>query len=102
MECLPAFCIFSHFLALGVGREAFKDDFPNIQTIFDLKITAHRNALRIRWKDEVLHQPFLRDVKNTTGGAHISKDKAFSYAKYHDIFLRLGRVAGFEITLELY
>ncbi|KAF2194702.1 hypothetical protein K469DRAFT_547808 [Zopfia rhizophila CBS 207.26] len=102
LESLPAFCIVSHFLAIGVGQKAFKDDFPSIQSIFDLKVPAHRNRLRVGWKDEVLNQPFFCDVKNTTEGARKLKDKAFPYAKYRNIFVRLGRVAGFEMALELY
>jgi hypothetical protein len=102
MESLPAFCLVSHFLAIGVGQEAYKDNFPTIQSIFDLVVPTRRNVLRIKWKDEVLDTPFFCNVQNTTGGARILKDKAFPYGKYRDIFARLGRVAGFEKGLELY
>ncbi|KAF1935000.1 hypothetical protein EJ02DRAFT_487434, partial [Clathrospora elynae] len=58
--------------------------------------------LRIKWKKELLNQLFLCNVRNTSGGACILKEKAFPYAKYCNIFVRLGRVAGFEKSLELY
>ncbi|KAF2193897.1 hypothetical protein K469DRAFT_548723, partial [Zopfia rhizophila CBS 207.26] len=53
-------------------------------------------------KKKVLDQPFFCDVIHTSEGGCILKDKAFPYAKYRDIFVRLGRVAGFEESLELY
>ena len=58
--------------------------------------------LHIKWKDEVLDRPFFCDVSHTTGGGNVIKEKAFPYAKYRDIFVRLGLVAGFEEALELY
>jgi hypothetical protein len=58
--------------------------------------------LRIKWKDEELNRPFFCDVKKTADGVHVLKSKAFLYAKYRDIFVRLGRVASFEMALELY
>ena len=70
--------------------------------MFDLHIPVGRDVLRIKWKKELLNQPFLCDVRNTSEGVRILKDKAFPYTKYRDIFVRLGRVAGFEKSLELY
>ena len=37
-----------------------------------------------------------------TGGGNIIKEKAFLYAKYCDIFVCLGLVAGFKEALKLY
>lgn len=102
LKGLPAFCIVSHILSISVGQNVFKDNFKSVKEIFDLVIPDHRNILRIKWKNDVLSQPFFCDVKNTTGGVYVLNDKAFPYAKYRDIFVRLGRVAGFEIALELY
>jgi hypothetical protein len=65
-------------------------------------IPAERNVLRIKWKEEVLNKPFFCNVTNVIGGGSIQRDKAFLYAKYRDIFVRLGRIAGFEAPLELY
>jgi hypothetical protein len=79
-----------------------QDGFTSVQEIFDLKIPVDRDVLRIKWKKELLNQPFLCDIKNTSEGVRIQKGKAFPYAKYRDIFVRLGRVAGFEQPLELY
>jgi hypothetical protein len=61
-----------------------------------------RDVLRVKWKEDLLDQPFLCDVRNTSEGVRILKEKAFLYAKYRDIFVRLGHVAGFEKSLELY
>ncbi|KAF2008362.1 hypothetical protein BU24DRAFT_469047 [Aaosphaeria arxii CBS 175.79] len=102
LEGLPAFCVVSHILGIGDGRNAFKDGFTSIQQIFDLVIPEERNALRIRWKHDMLKKPFFCDVEHTAEGAHILEDKSFPYAKYRDLFVRLGRVAGFEQSLELY
>lgn len=102
LEGLPALCIVLHILGIGSGRNAFRDNFTSIQQIFDLVIPAERNVLRIRWKKEILDQPFFCDVITTTEGGRILEDKAFPYAKYRDIFIRLGRVAGIEAALELY
>ncbi|KAF2689933.1 hypothetical protein K458DRAFT_289103, partial [Lentithecium fluviatile CBS 122367] len=60
------------------------------------------NVLHFQWKEDVLHQPFFANVKHTTGGARIQKEDPFPYAKYRDIFVRLGRVAGFKKQLQLY
>lgn len=79
-----------------------RDDFTSVQGIFDLNIPAGRDVLRVKWKKELLTQPFLCDVRNTSEGARILTEQAFPYAKYRDIFVRLGRVAGFEKSLELY
>jgi len=37
-----------------------------------------------------------------TRGGNIIKEKAFLYAKYRDIFVRLGLITGFKEELELY
>jgi hypothetical protein len=41
-------------------------------------------------------------VAEPTVPLRILKEKAFPYAKYRDTFVRLGRIAGFEESLELY
>jgi hypothetical protein len=102
LEGTPAFCIISYILSIGVSQEALRDKFTSIQDIFDLNIPAGRDVLRIKWKKELLNQPFLCDVRNTSEGVCVVKEKAFPYAKYRDIFVRLGRVAGFEHSLEPY
>lgn len=73
-----------------------------MQKIFDLSIPAERDVLQIKWKKEVLNQPFFCDAVNTTGGARILRDKAFPYGKYRDIFVRLGRLAGLAESVKLY
>ncbi|OAL56175.1 hypothetical protein IQ07DRAFT_639770 [Pyrenochaeta sp. DS3sAY3a] len=102
LEGLPALCIVSHILGIACGRSAFQDNFTSVKQIFDLAIPAQRNVLRIKWKREVLDQPFFCNVLKTSEGGRVLKDKAFPYSKYRDIFVRLGRVAGFEASLELY
>ncbi|KAF1838361.1 hypothetical protein BDW02DRAFT_636434 [Decorospora gaudefroyi] len=102
LEGTPAFCIVSYILSIGIGQEALRDEFSSVRDIFDLNIPADRDVLRIRWKKELLNQPFLCDVRNTIEGVRILKEKAFPYAKYRDTFVRLGRIAGFEESLELY
>jgi hypothetical protein len=102
LEGTAAFCIVSYILSIGVSQDALRDKFTSIQDIFDLNIPAGRDVLRIKWKKELLNQPFLCNVRNTSGGVCILKEEAFPYAKYRDIFVRLGRVAGFEHSLELY
>ncbi|PZD22682.1 DUF3435 multi-domain protein, partial [Pyrenophora tritici-repentis] len=87
---------------IGIGQGALRDEFSSVREIFDLNIPADRDVLRIKWKKELLNQPFLCDVRNTSEGVRILKEKAFPYAKYRDTFVRLGRVAGFEESLELY
>ena len=102
LEGTLAFCIVSYILSIGVSRGAFRNDFTRFQEIFDLNIPAGRDVLRIKWKKQLLNQPFLCDVRNTSEGIQILTEQAFPYAKYRDIFVRLGRVAGFEKSLELY
>jgi hypothetical protein len=102
LEGTPAFCIVSYILSIGVSQKALRDNFTSVQDIFDLCIPADCDLLRIKWKKGLLNQPFLCDVGNTGEGVRILKEKAFPYAKYRDIFVRLGRVAGFEKSLELY
>ncbi|KAI4636731.1 hypothetical protein J4E93_011001 [Alternaria ventricosa] len=92
-------------IVVNVNLENIKNkekDGKPVQDVFDLNIPVGRDVLRIKWKKELLNQPFLCDVRNTSEGVRILKDKAFPYAKYRDIFVRLGRVAGFEKSLELY
>lgn len=73
-----------------------------MEDIFALKLPANRDVLRIKWKETKLAHPFFCDVKATTHGIDILHGQAFPYAKYRDTFVRLGRVAGFEKSLELY
>jgi len=63
---------------------------------------VYYNVLHIKWKDEVLDRPFFCDVSYTTKGNNVIKEKAFLYAKYRDIFIRLRLVTGFKEALELY
>jgi hypothetical protein len=102
LEGTPAFCIVSYILSIGVGQGALRDNFLNVWNIFDLTIPADRNVLRVKWKKELLNQPFLCDVRNTSGGVRILKEKAFLYAKHRNTFVHLGPIAGFEESLELY
>lgn len=102
LESLPAFCIVSYILSIGIAQDALRDDFQSIQDIFDLQLPAQRNVLRIKWKESKLAHPFFCDIEPTSGGARIKQGKAFPYAKYRSMFVRLGRVAGFENSLELY
>lgn len=102
LESLPAFCIVSYILSIGIAQDALRDDFQSVQDIFNLQLPAQRNLLRIKWKENKLAHPFFCDIKSTTDGTHIKQGKAFPYAKYRDTFVRLGRVAGFENSLELY
>jgi hypothetical protein len=92
----------SHLLAIGFRQDAFHDGFSTIQQIFDLKIPAEREVLRIRWKKDVLDRPFFCNVQSTIEGSCALLPLAFPYWKYRDIFVRLGRVAGFEANVELY
>ncbi|OCK98708.1 uncharacterized protein K441DRAFT_542205, partial [Cenococcum geophilum 1.58] len=60
------------------------------------------NVLYVKWKNKVLDQPFFYDVSHITRDGNIIKEKAFPYAKYRDIFVRLGLIARFKEALELY
>ncbi|KAF2647143.1 hypothetical protein K491DRAFT_723683 [Lophiostoma macrostomum CBS 122681] len=102
IEEIAAFCIISYIIGIGHRQNAFEHGFTNIQQIFDLIIPVERNVLRVKWKEHFLDKPFFCDIEHTAEGARILKDKAFNYQKYRDIFVRLGRVAGFEERLELY
>lgn len=89
------------FLALGFFHNAFKYGFTDIQQIFDLRLES-RDVLKLKWKDELLNQPIFCNFKQARTSIHLLKGEIFPYAKYRDIFVRLGRVAGFEHPLELY
>ncbi|KAF9729895.1 hypothetical protein PMIN01_11828 [Paraphaeosphaeria minitans] len=102
LEGLPAYCIVSHLLAIGFRQDAFHDGFSTIQQIFDLKIPAEREVLRIRWKEDLLDKPFFCNVQSTVEGGRALLPIAFPYWKYREIFVRLGRIAGFEENVELY
>ena len=62
----------------------------------------YRDVLHIRWKGEVLDWLFFYDVSYIIKDGNIIKKKAFLYAKYCDIFVRLGLVARFKEALKLY
>ncbi|KAL5404076.1 hypothetical protein PMIN04_012660 [Paraphaeosphaeria minitans] len=102
LEGLPAYCIVSHLLAISFRQDAFHDGFSTVQQIFDLKIPAQREVLRIRWKEDLLDKPFFCNVQSTVEGGRALLPMAFPYWKYREIFVRLGRVAGFEENVELY
>ncbi|KAL5405073.1 hypothetical protein PMIN06_010286 [Paraphaeosphaeria minitans] len=102
LERLPAYCIVSHLLAISFRQDAFHDGFSTIQQIFDLKIPAEREVLRIRWKEDLLDKPFFCNIESTVEGGRAVLPMAFPYWKYREIFVRLGRVAGFEENVELY
>ncbi|KAF1358608.1 hypothetical protein EJ07DRAFT_166844 [Lizonia empirigonia] len=90
LEGTPAFCIVSYILSIGVGQGALRDSFASVQEIFDLNIPVGRDVLRVKWKKELLNQPFLCNIRNTSEGVRILKRR------------RSRRVAGFEKSLELY
>lgn len=102
LESLPAFCIVSYILSIGIAQDALRDDFKSINDIFNLELPAERNVLRIKWKESKLAHPFFCDIESTSEGTRIKQGIAFPYAKYRSMFVRLGRVAGFEHSLELY
>ena len=89
------------FLVLGFFHDAFRYAFKDVQEIFDLRLES-RDVLKLKWKDELLNRPIFCNFKQASTSIHLLKDEIFPYAKYRDIFVRLGRVAGFEYPLELY
>lgn len=100
---LPAFCIVSHILAIGLARNAFEAEFTCIEQIFEsFKIPAHKKGVKIKWKAEVMHCPFFCDTQKPADGNRVNEEQAFPYTKYRDVFVRLGLVAGFKTALELY
>jgi hypothetical protein len=99
---LPIFCIVSYILSISIGQNTFKNNFKSIKEILNLIILGYCNILHIKWKNNILSQPFFCDIKNIIRGVYVLNNKAFPYAKYRDIFVQLGRVIGFKITLELY
>ncbi|OCK92298.1 uncharacterized protein K441DRAFT_571523, partial [Cenococcum geophilum 1.58] len=50
----------------------------------------------------ILNRLFFCDVSYITRGGNIIKEKAFLYAKYRDIFIRLGLITRFKEALKLY
>lgn len=90
------------FLALGFFFKAFRYNFTDVQEIFDLRVPAERNVLRLKWKADLLDRPIFCDFKSTPTGTCLLEWTAFVYGKYRDIFVWLGLVAGFEQRLELY
>ncbi|XTI93695.1 hypothetical protein V2W45_1253624, partial [Cenococcum geophilum] len=70
--------------------------------IFNLKVLAYCDMLHIKWKNKVLNRLFFCDVSYITRGGNIIKEKAFLYAKYRDIFIRLGLITRFKEALKLY
>jgi hypothetical protein len=79
LEGLPSYCIVSHLLAIGFRQEAFHDSFSTIQQIFDLKIPAEREVLRIRWKESMMDKPFFCNVQSTVEGGRAPMPLAFPY-----------------------
>jgi hypothetical protein len=57
---------------------------------------------RLSFKKEKFNQPIFRNVVETMDGVYVSDKEALGYTKGRDIFVRIGRVAGFEDTLEFY
>jgi hypothetical protein len=69
----------SHLLAIGFRQDAFYDGFSTIQQIFDLRIPAEREVLRIRWKEDVLDKPFFCNIQSTIEGSRALLPLAFPY-----------------------
>jgi hypothetical protein len=89
-------------LALALDDGAFKCDFTSVEEVFKLEVPTDRDVLRLRWKKDKEKQLIFRDVEKTPDGIRVSDSRALPYIKYHDHFVHLGRVAGFEHLLELY
>jgi hypothetical protein len=102
LEVTPAFCIVSHILSIGISQALFMNEFTSVRQIFQLYIPPERESLHIKWKSQLLDQPFFCNVKSSSIGTGISREEAFPYAKLQQTFVRLGLLAGFKMRLELY
>jgi hypothetical protein len=102
LEVTPAFCIVSHILSIGISQGLFMNEFTSVRQIFKLYIPPERESLHIKWKSQLLDQPFFCNVKSSSIGTGISREEAFPYAKLQQTFVRLGLLAGFKMRLELY
>ncbi|KAL9127778.1 MAG: hypothetical protein Q9217_003408 [Psora testacea] len=95
LECIPAFCIVSHLLALALADDAFQHRFASVADIFQLQIPPSKESLQVPFKQDILQQPLFRDIQNAVSGCHISAMKALPYAKLRAEFVSLGRLEGF-------
>ena len=88
-------------MALALDDNAFLSRFKTAQEIFDLQESPHRRVLRLRWTEKAHALPVFRDVCESGSGLRVSTN-ALTVGKYREIFQWIGRVCGFEFTLEPY
>ncbi|KAL5370823.1 hypothetical protein DPSP01_014649 [Paraphaeosphaeria sporulosa] len=79
LKGLPTYCIVSHLLAISFRQNAFHDGFSTVQQIFNLKIPAEREVLRIKWKEDLLDKPFFYNIQSTVKGGRALLPIAFPY-----------------------
>jgi len=89
-------------LALALDNGAFKRDFTSVEEVFSLEVPADWDVLRLKWKKDKKKQLIFQDIEKTPDSICVSDSKALPYIKYHDHFVHLGHLAGFEYLLELY
>jgi hypothetical protein len=87
---------------VALAHNAFRRPFKSVQEVFSLTVPPSRQVLRLKFKAEILHKPFFRDVEWTDMGYRVSDDKAFPYHKYRDQHTHLCRLVGKEEQGELY
>jgi hypothetical protein len=97
-----AYCLVYQIMALAFAHQAFRRTFTSVQQLLSLTVPAGRDVLQLKFRPERLARPFFRDVRRTTTGFHVSDSKALPYHKYRDHHVHLGRLSGFENTVELY
>lgn len=85
-----------------MADSAFRVRYNSAEEIFGLEIPAHKECLKVKFKKEIAHHPIFRGGEKRFGGGEPSDTIALPYQKCRDHFVWLGRLLGFEQSLELY
>ena len=102
LESIPAFCIVSYIISLAIADNAFRYHLTSVEEVFNYTIPAHKECLKLQFRKEIENRPIFRNAEKRCRGGQISETKALPYQKCRDHFVWLGRLAGFEQSLEFY
>jgi hypothetical protein len=102
LESVLGFCIVAHLIAIALADNAFRRDFCSIEEIFSLEIPAHKNSLKVKFRQDKGAQLIFRKAVREDGRTVISDTEGRSYQSCRSKLVWLGLLLGSEFSFEWY
>lgn len=89
-----AYCVITYILALAYLDKAFVNERLTPKLILRLRVPDRPHTLPIRWKEDMLRKPLIRQVIQTPYGMRVHPTEPILYNTSNKALKKLGEGAG--------